>query len=281
MRATALPQACHVRIIGRPSPQLDRGRLDDARFPPSVRRLIISSSGGAVGHPVRGLRATVTLAARRGDRTPSASPPPTLGGRRRRADERDPDARQPRLDRARGDDGQLHARRAGAQPHGRGHVPVRHARLRRRPARPAAEAAHPDRHRHPHRVPPLPRHASGRSPATRPPSSVLPCSGSTPSRRALPALADERSRVWEHTVTDAAVPPGAVRRAQPAAVARARASRLAPRSTRSTRRPPPRCTGCSPYTGCSRTCPPPSTCGPSTGSSSAGPRSRPAPWRGR
>ena len=44
----------------------------------------------------------------------------------------------------------------------------------------------------------------------------------------------------------------------------------------SIRQRPRRCTGCSPYTGSSRTCRPPSTCGPSTGSRSAAPRRRPA-----
>ena len=42
------------------------------------------------------------------------------------------------------------------------------------------------------------------------------------------------------------------------------------RSTRSTRPRRRRCTGCSSCTGCSPTCPPRSTCGPSTGSRSAG-----------
>ena len=280
MRATALPQACHVRIVDAHPPQLDRAAWTTPRFPPSVRRLIISSSGGAVGHPVRGLRATVTLAARRGDRTPSASPPPTLGRRRRRPDERHPDARQPRLDRAGRDDGQLHARRAGSQPPRRRHVPVRHARLHRRPARPAAEAAHADRHRHPHRVPPLPRHGPQDRPRRRRPAArghalaaPRPVGPAGARRRALAGLGARGHR--------RAVPPGAVRRVQPAALARAGARPTRPRSTRSTRRPRPRCTGCSPYTGSSRTCRRPSTCGPSTGSSSAAPRTRPGRWRGR
>ena len=227
MRATALPQARQVRIIDARIHSWTGAAWTTHPFPPSVRRLIISSSGRAVGHPVRGLRATVTVAARRGDRTPSASAPPTLGGRRRRPDERDPDARQPRLDRARRDDGQLHARWAGAQPPGRGHVPVRHARLHRRPARPAAETAHPDRHRHPYRVPPLPRHRpqdrprrgrpAARGPALAAPRAVGPARAR---RRAVAGLGAQGHR--------RAVPPGEVRRVQPAAVARARASRPAP-----------------------------------------------------
>ena len=75
-------------------------------------------------------------------------------GRQRRADERHPDARQPRLDRAGGHDGLAHRR---PQLHRGGHVPLRHARLHRRPARPAAEAARPAGDRLAHRVPPLPR----------------------------------------------------------------------------------------------------------------------------
>ena len=68
------------------------------------------------------------------------------------------------------------------------------------------------------------------------------------------------------------------------ATSRSRSSwcrRRAPPSTRWTRPPPRRCTGCSSYTGCSRTCRRRSTCAPSTGSSSAAPRSRPARWPGR
>ena len=76
-------------------------------------------------------------------------------GRQRRADERDPDAGQPRLDRAR----RQHRRRRGRRsqlPRG-GHVPVRHGRLHRRPDRPAAEAAHAAGDGVAHRVPAVPR----------------------------------------------------------------------------------------------------------------------------
>ena len=57
--------------------------------------------------------------------------------------------------------------------------------------------------------------------------------------------------------------------------------RRAPRSTRSTRPPPRRCTACSSCTGCSRSCRPASTCAPSTGSSCAAPRTPRGRWPGR
>ena len=57
--------------------------------------------------------------------------------------------------------------------------------------------------------------------------------------------------------------------------------RRARRSTRSTRPPPRRCTGCSSSTGSSPSCPRASTCAPSTGSSCAAPRTRRARWPGR
>ncbi len=46
----------------------------------------------------------------RADRAPAAAPDRAQRGRERRADERDPDAGQPRVDRAGGDDGPLHRR---------------------------------------------------------------------------------------------------------------------------------------------------------------------------
>ena len=74
--------------------------------------------------------------ARGPDRAPAAAGDPGERGRQRRPDERDPDARQPRLDRARGD----HGRRGQQDPQlpRRGHVPLRHARLHHRADRPAA-----------------------------------------------------------------------------------------------------------------------------------------------
>ena len=97
--------------------------------------------------------------------------------------------------------------------------------------------------------------------------------GTTPTRRALPALAEERSRVWEHArrPTPASCTSATACARQPLC-ARAGAAGDARRSTRSTRPPPRRCTGCSSCTGCSPTCPPSSTCAPSTGSRSAVPR---------
>ena len=79
----------------------------------------------------------------RAARPPAAAGARAARGRRRRADERDPDARQPRLDRARRDHGRQPP--AARSYHRRRHVPVRHARLRRRADRPAAQAARASR----------------------------------------------------------------------------------------------------------------------------------------
>ena len=82
---------------------------------------------------------------------------------------------------------------------------------------------------------------SGRSPATPPRSSERRCSGSTPTRAALPALADGAVAGLGAHRHRRAVPPRAVRRVQPAALAGARPAGLGCRSTRSTRPPPPPC----------------------------------------
>ena len=71
----------------------------------------------------------------RPDRAAAAAGAAGRRGRRWRADERHPDARQPRLDRARRDDGRR--QQEPQLPRG-GHVPLRHARLHHRPDRPAA-----------------------------------------------------------------------------------------------------------------------------------------------
>ncbi|WP_447644377.1 type VII secretion protein EccCb [Nocardioides zeae] len=110
-----------------------------------------------------------TRGADRADRAAAAAADPGARGRQRRAHERDPDARQHRLDRrhrlalrpGRHDRRTLHARR--------GHVPLRDARLRRRADRPAAQAAQPAGDGLADGVPALPgRHPPGRARVRRP-----------------------------------------------------------------------------------------------------------------
>ena len=96
-----------------------------------------------------------------------------------------------------------------------------------------------------------------------------------PDPAALPALAEERSRVWEHTSSDDELPPGPLRHVHPAALDSSSSLRRARRSTRSTRPAPRPCTGCSSSTGSSPTCRPASTCERSTGSRCAATRTRP------
>ena len=229
---------------------------------------------------LRGARVTTTL---RGtvstqpemptgrDRAPAAAADRAARGRQRRADERHPDARQPR---ARSCWSPAWAGpTGGAQLHRRGHVPLRHARLHHRPDRPAAEAARAAGDRLAHRVPALPRQRPQGRPRGRRPAA--PRADLAPPRRRRPARRWPRSGRGSGSTARADpgflhVRYGAVR---PAARPRAGAAGERRRSTRSTRRPPRRCTGCSSCTGSSPTCRRRSTCGPSTGSRCAAPRS--------
>ena len=102
-----------------------------------------------------------------------------------------------------------------------------------------------------------------------------------PEPAALPSVAEERSRVWEHGSSDTELPPRPVRRLLAAALAGAGAA-----GERADRRGRPgRRVGAAPAAG---RAPPPaeaaapaSTCAPSTGSSCAVPRTRRGRWPAR
>ena len=126
-----------------------------------------------------------------------------------------------RLDRA-GRDHERRRSRRHAVHRGR-HVPVRHARLRRRADRPAAQAAHPAGHRHPHRVPPLPRQRPPAGPRGRRPAAPgadlappRPGGAARAGRGPHPDLGARQRRP--------AVPARPLRRLPPAALARAGAA---------------------------------------------------------
>ena len=175
----ALPGSGHRRIDRRIG--TDRGRDEH----------------DAAGHPPRRARAPV-----RPHPAAAAAGPRAARGRQRRPHERHPDARQPRLDRAGGDDGRRPERRA--QLHRRRHVPLRDPRLHRRPAGPAAEAARPAGDGLAHGVPPLPRRRPqdrprvGRPAAPRPHLAPPRAGGAAgPRRRALAGVGahDRRPRL--------------------------------------------------------------------------------------
>ena len=65
-----------------------------------------------------------------------------------------------------------------------------------------AEAAHAAADRLPHGVPPVPRRTSARWPATPPTSSAPTLTWHHPDPSALPSLAEDRVRLWEHTPSD-------------------------------------------------------------------------------
>ena len=101
-----------------------------------------------------------------------------------------------------------------------------------------------------------------------------------PLPRALPAIAEDRTRVVGAHAGQPAAPAGPLRPAsQPLAL------ELLPRrplpSSSSTRWPPRPCTGYSSCTVSSPTCRPPSTCGPSAASRSPARPRRRGPWPGR
>ena len=117
------PTLC--RVVGRPRPTYHHGEC------PGIAR-------GNTREHCTARRAAARRAgdAGRSDRPPAAAGAPGERGRQRRPDERDPDARQPRLHRPGRDHGRW--RQPHPQlPRGR-HVPLRHARLHHRADRPAA-----------------------------------------------------------------------------------------------------------------------------------------------
>ena len=185
-------------------------------------------------------------------------PPPEIEparGRQRRADERDPDARQPRLDRAAW-------RRMGSAP-AAAQLPRRAAcSSSRRSASSSCSSTGSGSSARQQvtgsrtRVPRATSPTSARSPARPPTSSAGALTWHHPDagraaragRGALPGLGARRLGDPDFLH----VRYGAVRAA---ARARAGAAGERRRSTRSTRPRPRRCTGCSSCTGCSPTCP--------------------------
>ena len=202
-----------------------------------------------------------------GDARWTADPPGpararTERGCRRRADDGAPDARLRRLDRLRR---HLAVGRQGL--HRRRHVPRRDPRLRRRQHRQAAQAACRQGERRAARSTSSTSPAYGRWSARPPPSSARACCGTTrspPRCRRSPRTAPGSGSGRRTALSTCRSATGSRRSRSPWSWC----PRRPPPSSSSTRSPPRRCTGCWSCTGCSRTCPPPSTSARSAGSRS-------------